>query len=351
MNQRNASDAEPNEGALNDGTPDAGPTDGEEPTVSVVVVTYNEAERIRSCLDSVFELCREVPSAEVVLVDSNSSDETVSIAAEYPVSIYRLPADVPKTPSAGRYVGTHVARGAHLLFVDGDMNLHTGWLRRAIGIVRERPDVAGVDGILNENPGQSEVETVGAIRGVALYDAQKLDAVGGFDPFLQSLEDIDVGFQLSEAGYRLCRLPVVVADHPIATGAGEPLRRLQNGYVRGTGQAVRKSMDSPRRFVKHIVRLKNKLFIGAWIGIGAFSLLSPVLALVWTLASCAAFLALVLNRGTDDAIHTALGQTLTLFGIAWGMTDSPRPPSEYPLERVETVQLADEIDRVREPDQ
>lgn len=335
-NERNASpESVPERDAFRDADEEASPT------VSVVIVTYNEADRIRRCLDSVFELCEEVPSFEVVLVDSNSSDETVSIASEYPITILRIPSDDLSTPSAGRYVGTQAADGEFVLFVDGDMELSDGWLPRACRLLREHPDVAAVDGHLNENRGQTEIENVGAVRGVALYDAKKLRAVGGFDPFLRSLEDIDLGFQLVEAGYRLCRLPVVVAEHPVSTGPQEPLRRLRNGYVRGTGQAVRKSVDSPRRLARHLHRLRNKLFAAAWGSLGAVSLLSPPLFVGWVLATAAGFCVLVSKKGFDEAVTVSIKQVLTLFGMFWGFRDAPRPASEYPLDRIETVKVAE----------
>ncbi|MFC6823449.1 glycosyltransferase [Halopelagius fulvigenes] len=317
---------------------DGGATD---PTVSVVVVTYNEADRIGRCLDSVFELCEEVPSFEVILVDSNSSDDTVDIAREYPITVLRIPSDDLSTPSAGRYVGTNVADGEFVLFVDGDMDVTDGWLRRACDLLREYPDVAAVDGHLNENRDHDEIVTVGAVRGVALYDAQKLRAVGGFDPFLRSLEDIDLGFRLGESGYRLCRLPVVVAEHPVASGPTEPFRRLRNGYVTGAGQAIRKSIDSPRRFVRHLYRMRNKLFVGAWGVLGAFSLLSPILLVGWLGMTAAGFYVLASERGLTEAVTLILGQMLTLCGMIWGFRDPARPASEYPIDRIETVQVAE----------
>ncbi|RDI69714.1 glycosyltransferase [Halopelagius longus] len=317
-----------------------GDDDAANPTVSVVVVTYNEADRISRCLDSVFELCEGMPF-EVILVDSNSSDGTVDIAREYPITVLQIPSDDLSTPSAGRYVGTHAADGEFVLFVDGDMDVTDGWLPRACDLLRERPDVAAVDGHLNENRDHDEVVTVGAVRGVALYDAQKLRTVGGFDPFLRSLEDIDLGFRLGESGYRLCRLPVVVAEHPVASGPTEPLRRLRNGYVTGAGQAIRKSTDSPRRLVRHLRRMRNKLLVGAWGALGAFSLLSPPLLVGWLVMTAAGFYALASEKGFTEAVSLILGQMLTLCGIIWGFRDPPRPAIEYPLDRIETVQVAD----------
>jgi glycosyltransferase involved in cell wall biosynthesis len=60
--------------------------------LSVIITTYNEAENIARCLDSIMEL-----ASEVLVVDSYSTDKTLEIALGYPVRIlqrkYLGPAD------------------------------------------------------------------------------------------------------------------------------------------------------------------------------------------------------------------------------------------------------------------
>ena len=52
-----------------------------EPSVSVVIPTYNHAEFMRCCLDSVF--AQDYESIEVLVVDDGSTDETHDIVARY----------------------------------------------------------------------------------------------------------------------------------------------------------------------------------------------------------------------------------------------------------------------------
>lgn len=52
-------------------------------TISAVVITKNEEERIRDCLESVMWV------NEIILVDSYSHDKTLDIAAEYTENIYK----------------------------------------------------------------------------------------------------------------------------------------------------------------------------------------------------------------------------------------------------------------------
>lgn len=307
------------------------------PPLSVVVVTHNEEERIEACLESVFEACRDVEEFEVILVDSNSTDRTVERALEYPITVLRIPDDELTTPGAGRYVGGEYADGELILFVDGDMVLTEGWLPEAMDRVREE-GVAAVDGHLDDVPPDAEVEPVESVRGVALYDAEALESVGGFDPFLEAVEDINLGYELSAEGYRLLRLPVVTANHPGADMVSESFRRWRNGYTRGNGQAIRKSLDSPRTVAKHVYRMRQRLVIGGWVGVGAVSLATGVGVLPWLVLSVAGFAYVSRKRkGPKDAAAYCLYKTSLLVGLVLGLLAEPKPREAFPLERVETL--------------
>lgn len=61
-------------------------------SLSVIITTYNEAENIARCLESILEL-----ASDILVVDSFSTDQTLEIARRYPVRIlerkYLGPAD------------------------------------------------------------------------------------------------------------------------------------------------------------------------------------------------------------------------------------------------------------------
>jgi glycosyltransferase involved in cell wall biosynthesis len=56
------------------------------PSISLIVLTKNEAENIRFCLDSVKDLV-----SEIIVVDSGSTDETVKIVGEYGARVFTNP--------------------------------------------------------------------------------------------------------------------------------------------------------------------------------------------------------------------------------------------------------------------
>lgn len=312
-----------------------------EVSLSVVVITQNEADRVEDCLDSVFAACRRAVSTfEVILVDSASSDGTVERASEYPVSILRIPDEHVISCGAGRYVGDAVASGELTLHVDGDMRLSAEWLVEAVSYLRDQQDVAGVEGCLNEVD-QDGVVDVDKIGGVMLFDTAALDAVGGFDPWLVGYEDIDVGYRLTDAGYRLVRLPVLSAEHPEDDTLFEPLRRWRAGYLFASGQMMRKSIDSPRIVGRLIVRQKYKTALFLWLCAGAVALTRRRWLAGWIGVGLLAALGLVAIRGPRGAARFGTQKALALAGIPVGLSKQPRPVDEYPLGEVERVQTGD----------
>lgn len=317
------------------------------PSLSVVVPTYNEEDRIETCLESVLAAVDDDPSAEVIVVDSNSTDGTVELARGFPVTVLQIPDDDLTTPGAGRYVGHQHATGDQLLFVDGDMRISGEWLDRARRVLDQRDDVAGLDGHL-DTAEATTAEPVEALRGVVLYDADVLDQVDGFDPFLRALEDVELGYRITEAGYDVRRLPMVAASHPDSPGAAELCRRWRNGYYFGLGQAVRKNVRSPRTVGKFVGRYRYRAAFYGWLGVGAASLLvQPALAVVWLAVSLVMFAADVAWEGRARAVQRLAKYVISSVGFVRGFFMPPPEHSEFPVEVAERVADPDDGERQR----
>jgi len=54
------------------------------PKISIIIRTKNEEDWISHCLEMIFK--QDVQDFEVILVDNNSSDNTVQIAQRYPLA-------------------------------------------------------------------------------------------------------------------------------------------------------------------------------------------------------------------------------------------------------------------------
>ena len=88
------------------------------PKVSVVIPTYNRADKVRSAIDSV--LAQTLSDLEVVVVDDGSSDETQSMLSEAYGDRIRYFFQTNQGVSAARNKGIAQARGEWIAFLDSD---------------------------------------------------------------------------------------------------------------------------------------------------------------------------------------------------------------------------------------
>jgi dolichyl-phosphate beta-glucosyltransferase len=98
------------------------------PTISIVVPAYNEATRLGKTLPSIFDYLKSSSySAEVIVVDDGSSDETCAIAEDVFKRYPEIEATLIRTPvnrGKGHAVrsGLLSAKGQIALFTDADLS-------------------------------------------------------------------------------------------------------------------------------------------------------------------------------------------------------------------------------------
>src|SRR3989344_4324764 len=110
-------------------------------TASVIIRTYNEEQRLLQCLQAVFSQQTTFPF-EVIVVDSESTDKTLSIASRFPVKILHIPKK-EFTYGKALNIGGEAAEGQYLVFLSGDaVPENERWLGNLIRNF-DVPDVAG----------------------------------------------------------------------------------------------------------------------------------------------------------------------------------------------------------------
>lgn len=193
--------------------------------VSIVIIGRNEERGIGGCLGAAVGAAEQIGGAEIIFVDSASTDKTVSIVESFGVRVLSLKPDWKLSPSAGRYVGAHYARGDFILFIDADTLVYRDFLPAAIEHFQNNPDAGGINGRLddlNEN-GEllSDVEErfekttdVKWLRGpCCFYRRRALLESGSFNPHLAMEEEAELGLRLVKNGWRLQIIPVPMACH------------------------------------------------------------------------------------------------------------------------------------------
>jgi glycosyltransferase involved in cell wall biosynthesis len=111
----------------------------------VVILTYNSAATIGACLESLVQ--QEHRDFEVIVVDDDSTDETLSVTSGYS-SVLRLSVtrngahNIPR----GRNIGLSCSQTDLVAFVDSDDSAMPDWTRVIAETFQEDPDVALISG-------------------------------------------------------------------------------------------------------------------------------------------------------------------------------------------------------------
>ena len=189
-------------------------------TVSVVVPAYNSASHLAQCL-SALRAAADL-EVELIVVDDASTEDLSAAAAWYGAQILRLAEN--RGPAAARNHGARQARGRILFFVDADVVVAEDAIQRVQATLDSRSEFAAVFGSYDSAPaapelvsqyrnllhhfvhqnGRTEAATFWAGCGAVRRGAFK--HVGGFDEqrFRRpSIEDVELGYRLRRAGYRI----------------------------------------------------------------------------------------------------------------------------------------------------
>lgn len=224
--------------------------------VSVVIPAYNAAWCVERALDSA--LAQTYARREVVVVDDGSTDDTPAVLARYGDRI-RVVRQDNRGLSSARNAGIAAARGEFIALLDADDWWLPAKLERQVELMQSHAEVGfcstaaqvvSFEGApLNVWPCPSADPTTlerifenpslipGSGSGVMMRKAL-LERVGGFDPALRSLEDIDMWMRAAAvAGYACIAEPLTV--------------------IRRSAQSMSRNIDTMRASALQVMR-KNR---------------------------------------------------------------------------------------------
>lgn len=115
------------------------------PKISVVIPVKNGAPWLDACLKGIMHQTL-FPQTEVVIIDSGSTDDTLSILEKYPVRVYSVP---PSEFNHGltRNYGVQLSRGEYVVMTVQDATPTDDlWLQKLLAGFSEAENVAGVCG-------------------------------------------------------------------------------------------------------------------------------------------------------------------------------------------------------------
>jgi len=231
------------------------------PRLSIIIKALNEEHHIAACLDAIVPEAQTL-GGEVILVDSQSTDNTVSIARQYPIRIIQFERIEDRGCGAAVQLGYQYARGDFIYIIDADMELQPGFIAQALKYLEANMLVAGVGGLIIDTrlvtaqdrrrekhySSINEPVFVDHLGGGGLY---RSNAIGSVDylanRWLKACEEADLGVRLLAAGWRLVRLPIPAVKH---TGHNESsfetlCRLWRSGRMRAYGIFLRNALGRP----------------------------------------------------------------------------------------------------------
>jgi succinoglycan biosynthesis protein ExoA len=206
------------------------------PFISIVIPVKNGARRLECCLDSLARQRYPRDRVEVIVADGRSIDATRAVAESRGARVVDNPRELV---AAGRNVGFKHVQGQIVAFTDDDCTFPEDWLERAAMHFTDA-DIAGLGGptrmpadessfgravsflfeIGVRAAGSVHAEKVAAKRAVSdlpgcnmFYRREALERVMPVIETLVTAEDVELGFRLREAGFRLFTVPDVSVWH------------------------------------------------------------------------------------------------------------------------------------------
>ena len=203
------------------------------PTVSVVVPTLDRAEKAAAVVRAV--LGGTVAPLELVVVDQSRDDATARALAALGDERVRVLRHAPPSSSGARNAGARAARGDYVAFIDDDVEITPAWLESVEAQTRRLGYPDALFGEVHAPEGFApdrdhlpvsifhverarvwqDVVHPNRVGYAANFVCRRdvLLAVGGFDPRLgpgsefPGAEDMDLGYRLLKAGYRVASTP------------------------------------------------------------------------------------------------------------------------------------------------
>ena len=281
------------------------------PALTVITPVLNGMSVLPRCFEAL--QASDLPRSEweLLLVDDGSSDGTGAWASQRAARVITVEGG-PLGPGFARNLGAAEASGETLVFVDADVCVAPDALRRFRDLFAGDDTLGAVFGAYDEQPsspeflsqyrnlyhrfvhlqGAGEAETFwagcGAVRRTLFAD------LGGFDTVAYprpQIEDIELGYRIRDAGYRIVLDPLIQGTHlkrwrlwgMVKTDLldrGVPWMRLLLGDGPGGARTATLNVGASEKVKTALMGLACALILLAivsldplWLGIAAIPLL------------------------------------------------------------------------------
>lgn len=237
------------------------------PTVSVVLPVRNEGRFIGSVLQELAEQDFPRDEYEVIVVDGQSTDDTIAIAAKYcdRFNRFQIIENPKRLSAAARNLGYRTATGEFILYVDGHCRIPSKRLLIDMAAIfrhnnvdvlcRPQPQTAGPQTYFQQAVSLARSSALGhaldstiysdkerivpAASSGAMYRREVFDRVGEFDERFDACEDVEFNTRIDKAGLKAMISPKLMIEYAARTNLRGLFRQLYR-YGYGRWQLFRK---------------------------------------------------------------------------------------------------------------
>lgn len=210
--------------------------------ISVVIPAFNEERSIADCLESL--ICQNTNRKfEVIVVDNNSTDNTVKVLQKYKDKLnLKIVSEEKKGRGVARSAGFKIAKGEIFLGTEADTIVPATWIDELSGQFEDKKIIAVTgtcrfgDCSLIAKISMNILQPYGMILYKFIFGYYWLSGFnfairkstyiksGGFNPELNTYDDVELGMKVNKIGYIkfIKNFPVLVSG-----------RRFKSGLIRG----------------------------------------------------------------------------------------------------------------------
>jgi len=189
-----------------------------QPLVSVVVPTFNSERFLDECLNSLAK--QRYRKIEVIVVDDDSTDDTVEIAERYRCRVIRNPR---RGRAEAKNEGIQRSFGEYLFFVDSDMELTSDVVSECVNAAENHQHIGGIV-IPERSVGSSFWVKVrdfersfyagSVVESARFFPAKLVKEVGGFEEGLIFFEESTLPYKIQRIGYNIfARVKSAILHH------------------------------------------------------------------------------------------------------------------------------------------
>lgn len=246
--------------------------------ISVVIPVFNHASVLPRCLDALLSQADATDCFEVIVVNDGSTDDLPSVREGYSQEPrIRWLDQQNQGPGVARNLGIGAAQFNVIALTDADCLPAPNWLKSIQAALAEdspahpRPDAVG--GIIDNGKSGFFADLMHLLEFGDYYSdteeqrrmlptanlalrRQALESIGGFARALRISEDVDLGWRLTKAGFRIHYIPEIRIRH-FGIEAWSDILKKQVNFGRYFLRARRAHPDLPLQ----ISRNKSVFFL------------------------------------------------------------------------------------------